>query len=210
MANFSKIINRTFSFEGGFQNYPTDQANYSCGQLVGTNMGISAVALQDYLGRCVNVNDVRSVTKATAEAIYKKKFWDDIQGDKIANNSIAELIFSQKIANPTKCLQLVGASLKNFGKNGNLSYPFSDETIKQINQLAPKQFYKDLWQRNMDWYESLSASHPEFAQGWINRLNKLSYSSFPVWGFLLIFLALGGGLYVLNYYHKINLLKLIK
>ena len=78
MANFDRIVEQTFSFEGGFQNYTSDNANYSCGQLAGTNNGISAIALQQYLGYCVTESDVRAVTKAKAKEIYRKQFWTPI------------------------------------------------------------------------------------------------------------------------------------
>jgi len=67
---FKKIL----AMEGGYQDNPHDRGNYSCGKLVGTNMGVSAVALSTWLRRCVTVDDVKNLSVTDAKNFYSWYF----------------------------------------------------------------------------------------------------------------------------------------
>ena len=130
MANFQPIYENTLKKEGGFQNSPNDSANYcysfvngkrTRGALIGTNRGISATALQVYLGRCPSVAEMKAVTPELAYKIYKKNFWDKINGDIIKSQSVASMIFQMRIG------------------SGNLIH-----ARQAINNASRKQFKKEL------------------------------------------------------------------
>lgn len=64
--------------EGGFGADPTDPGNWTggavgSGRLAGTKFGISAAAWPDL--------DIAQLTLAAAQAIYRRDYWDCIQGD---------------------------------------------------------------------------------------------------------------------------------
>jgi len=94
MAIFTKeFIKHVLDFEGGYQSDPTDKANYnSLGQLVGTNHGISAICMEQYLKKPPSKDVMLSVTSELSTKILKTMFWDVIKGDYIQNQSVAEYI----------------------------------------------------------------------------------------------------------------------
>jgi lysozyme family protein len=102
MADFKVAASRTNRFEGGYQCYPDDNGNWTGGKkglgfLIGTNRGITAPELMQFIGRLPSVNDMKNLTHADALLIYKKKFWDKIKGDEINSQELANQIYDMSV-----------------------------------------------------------------------------------------------------------------
>lgn len=179
MANFATIVDKTLNFEGGYQAFANDSANYnSLGQLVGTNHGISAQAYESYLGFPPTVTQIKGITTNIAKAVYKKLFWDKMMGDYIVNDSVAHIIFDSYIA--TGNLKLSRQGINDAGGNvdvGNI--PFNSYTLSNVNGLPPQLVFEKVKQRNIDQRIYLAESNPDkygmFLQGWLNRLNAITF-----------------------------------
>lgn len=184
MADFQAIVDKTFKFEGGFQNYATDSANYSCGNLIGTNRGISAIALQTYYGRCVNEADVRAITHDLAVKIYKQNYWDKVRGDDIKNQSVAHLVFDSYIGNPTTSKRMVQQTLSDLGKDITVKTPYPDAVVEAINDCNSRKFFETFWDIRKKEFERICKFKPEFCNGWMNRLNKITYEGSSASDFL--------------------------
>lgn len=180
MANFATIVDKTLNFEGGYQAFPNDSANYnSLGQLVGTNRGISAIAYETYLGFPPTATQIHAITPAIAKAVYKKLFWDKMKGDEILNDSVAHIMFDSYIA--TGNLRLNRQGIADAGGNvdqGNV--PYNNYTVGVINTLNPQALFNAVKQRNIDQRIHLAETQPSkygmFLQGWLNRLNAITFS----------------------------------
>lgn len=72
--NFEAVMEHIFAFEGGYVDHPRDPGG-------ATNMGITIGTLRDYRGKAVTKDDVRNLTKEEAREIYRKRYWDVIEGD---------------------------------------------------------------------------------------------------------------------------------
>ena len=179
MANFIPIVEKTFKFEGGFQQYSTDSANYnSRGELIGTNRGISAIALEEYLGFPPSVADVMAITKELAIKIYKKLFWDKIRGDDLRDQDVADIIFATYIGNPTQSNKIVKKSLAIITrKELDIRNPYSDEIVKTINRADQKKLFYEIKEQKRLFLESLRYSKPEYINGWMNKLNTFEYQN---------------------------------
>ncbi len=177
MANFITIVEKTFDFEGGFQQYSTDRANYnSKGELIGTNMGISAIALEQYLGYPPSVADVKAIDKKLAMHIYKKLFWDKIRGDDLKDQDVGDIIFATYIGNPSQSNKIIKKSLATVtGKDLTITNPYSDKVVKAINRANQKQLFYEIKEQKRLFLESLRYSKPEFINGWMNKLNSFEY-----------------------------------
>lgn len=185
MADFTPIAEKTLILEGGYQSFPNDSANYtSSHKLVGTNFGISAIAYEDYLGREPSIEDMKALTKAKALAVYKKNFWDKLQGDKIKNHSVAHIIFDAYIASGSLGIQRVRKYINEYTGYSRVSVSrisnLNDDEIKAINGIAnQKALFELIKQGEIDARMALVNSNPakygQFKQGWINRLNKINY-----------------------------------
>lgn len=183
MADFNSIVKKTFKFEGGYQAFPNDSANYnSKGQLVGTNHGISAVAYEQYLKRPPSVADIKAITEETARKVYKKLFWDKVQGDLLKNNSVAHLVFDSFIGSGYTGLKQVrkavndtaGATVVEFGNK-----PLTVADAEAINRLPQKDYFETLHDVRGDFFKQLVVLNPVkygmFLNGWMNRINQINF-----------------------------------
>lgn len=75
-ANFAAVMAEVFRHEGGFVNHPRDPGG-------ATNLGITIGTLRDWRGKPVTVDDVRALTRAEAEQIYRSRFWQPVAGDQL-------------------------------------------------------------------------------------------------------------------------------
>lgn len=180
MASFEIAIEKRFPLEGGFQNHANDSANYCDGNLIGTNLGISAVGYKAFYGVCPTVAQMMSLTKDQAKTIFKNKFWDVINGDKIKNQSVSELMFLYEIGNPSTLsdLKKIANDVKGTKTIVEDDSQITDSEIEIINSLDQQKFHETLKQWRIDFYYAIVASNPSkgvFLQGWLNGIEKYIY-----------------------------------
>lgn len=77
-SGFVASVAFILAHEGGFQNEDDDRGNWTSGVIGtgekrGTNFGISAMSYPTL--------DIRKLTRADAEAIYRRDYWDKVRGD---------------------------------------------------------------------------------------------------------------------------------
>lgn len=153
MASFGPAVEKTLKWEGGLT---TDTGGL-------TNFGISQNAYPAL--------DIRRLTVDGAKAIYRRDYWDKIQGDKIADQKTAEALFDWAVnAGPGAAVKSAQRLLGFTGKaiDGGLG----PQTLAAINR-AGKPFSNTLTQARISFYENLAASNPSkygiYLQGWKKR-----------------------------------------
>ena len=80
---FEDIIDGVLKWEAGYQTNTKDSGNFYEGKLVGTNFGISARTLAEYLGRTPTSEDMQNLTKEEAKKIYKTNYYDRYKIDQL-------------------------------------------------------------------------------------------------------------------------------
>lgn len=167
MADFMSAARKTLDLEGGYQNMPQDRGNYACGRLVGTNLGISAQVLQEYLGRCPIPKDSMELTKDEALDIYRTNYWEAIDGDSFKNQSVAEIVFD------TAILQGVGAA-KRIARDamGDLAANGSTYSVEEINRLNQRAFFEKFRDNREKYIMNIGGYYLE---GWMNRLRQFDF-----------------------------------
>jgi len=73
-ANFQNCLAFTLHYEGGFSDNPRDPGGP-------TNLGVTIATLSHELGRAATIAEVKALTVAQVTPIYRKKFWNLIDGD---------------------------------------------------------------------------------------------------------------------------------
>lgn len=176
MANFDVAYNIVAGHEGGYQNNPADVGNFnSNGELVGTNWGIAAFTYEAWLGFPPSASDMMNMTQQEARQIYKANFWDDIQGDNILNQSVANIFFDGRVNHGktgTRLMQEV-LGLVQDGIVGPI-------TLGTINTTDSHLLYNAYKERRIDFYHQLVNNNPTFSvflNGWLSRIN--SFNDFP-------------------------------
>ena len=179
MADFLTAYRLVRQVEGGYQDNPNDRGNYACGDLIGTNKGIAAPTLQDWISRCPTVEDMKSLTSETAQTIYKYYFWDRIRGDSYHNQSIATMLFDTYVNQTGYFTTIVPNAIKKqvSGFGNYMSLPPSDYVIDTINNLNANKLFHDLKDEREYWYryQAEKPGQSVFLNGWLNRLNYLTF-----------------------------------
>lgn len=176
MASFDLSAAKAFKAEGGYQADPADNANYCDGKLVGTNRGISAVAYKGYYKKCPTVEDMKRLTVNQALAIYKAGYWDKINGDRIKNQSVADLMFQYIIGSGASQLSDLKAIANTTAGKKQIAEIDTSITAREaeiINSLNQATYHNNLKVWRAAFFKRLVERVPEkrkFLQGWLNRL----------------------------------------
>lgn len=189
MADFDKITAFAFKWEGGYSAYDNDAPSWCPAKgtpgakLIGTNRGISAQAYKAFYGKCPTIEEMKALTEAQAKMIYKKLFWDRIQGDKIKNNSVAQMMFQFIIGSgpgqlsDLKAIANATAGKKLFIENDQ---NFTVAQAEEINNLNQKKYWDNLKAWRHAYFIRICEYNPSlkmYLKGWQNRLNSFVFES---------------------------------
>lgn len=72
--NFAKVIPHVLKSEGGFVNNPKDPGG-------ATNKGITLNTFRRYIKPKGTVQDLKNLTVAQAETVYKRRYWDSVMAN---------------------------------------------------------------------------------------------------------------------------------
>ena len=146
---FPKMVERVLSHEGGYVNHPKDPGGE-------TNWGI---AKRSY----PNVN-IRTLTREGAIAIYRRDFWDRVQGDKLPP-ALAFQAFdaavNHGIGNAVRWLQRA-ACVADDGVIGPV-------TLAAIRKADAADLVLRFNAVRLEFYAKLS-TFPTFGRGWTRRV----------------------------------------
>lgn len=101
--NFARALAATLRFEGGYSNHPSDPGG-------ATNMGITLATLTDWRGVSVTAADVRALQKSEAAAIYRRRYWDMVNGDRLPDGidlAVFDYAVNSGVGRATRALQSV-------------------------------------------------------------------------------------------------------
>jgi lysozyme family protein len=169
MADFQTAYHLVADAEGGYQRHPNDTGNYnSRNELVGTNWGISAPVYENWINQPPTEADMRNMPAATARSIYKTRFWDDIRGDEIRSQAVANIFFDGRVNHGRTGTKIMQRVLK-IPADGVVG----PQTLQAINRANPEQLYIAYREARRAFYYELAERSPSlsvFLQGWFNRL----------------------------------------
>ena len=172
MADYKKLIPHILKWEGGWANDPDDKGGPT----------MKGITLNTYTIYCKNRGkgtptqaQLKNISQAEWEDVFKSMFWDKWQADKINNQSIANLVVDWLWASGQWGIKYPQSVLgvKVDGQVG-------PKTLAAINDYPyPKDLFNKLWQRRKAHFEGIvkaNASQKKFLKGWLNRLNDLKFS----------------------------------
>jgi lysozyme family protein len=163
---FEDIIDGVLKWEAGYQTNTKDSGNFYEGKLVGTNFGISARTLAEYLGRTPTSEDMQNLTKEEAKKIYKTNYYDRYKIDQLPED-LKEVAMHSVVMSGNKGIkdiqQLIGVE-----DDGSIG----PNTLKALE----KQKISSVELKNaiLDRYKNSEKSKwDEFGKGWTNRYNDV-------------------------------------
>lgn len=169
MAKFEIEVARVLAHEGGYVWNKFDSGGE-------TNLGITdrldgkIDGLVDVNGDSIGDVEIKNLTEAQAKQVYKTRFWDKMQGDKIESQAIAGILFDGYVnmgATAIKILQRI-LGLNDDGVIG-------PKTLEAINGANEIQLYTNYKAARIEFYADLAERKPAlkvFLKGWNNRINS--------------------------------------
>lgn len=181
MPDYRDAINKVLEHEGGFINHPNDRGGpTNWGVTMNTyNMYMTAKTGKTYIS---TVDEIKKMPKALAVDIYKKLYWDKIQGDKIKKYAVAAVIFDQAInrgvSSAIKQAQKVIKALDPFGfANIVQDGVMGPKSLEALNSVSEKPFLDSYLRESTQFYQNIVNRDPSqsvFLQGWLNRIKSLN------------------------------------
>lgn len=171
--------------EKGYSADKKDRGNYvktKWGKrFVGTNHGISAPILMEYLGRIPTQDDMKNLTYEEALEIYKKQYWTPQNLSLFNNQSIANLIYDGCVNQGIQAMKDIvrAAYIENGMQLGSLENPFQEKWIKIANTLDHQSLFNSIKDGRERRYRE-SITFKTHGTGWLNRLNSIEYSDIEI------------------------------
>lgn len=166
MADFKKYAPTLLQLEGGYAWHKDDQGGP-------TMAGVTLRVYQQYFGKKKTKEDLRDIPYGEWCHIMKDGYWDKVQGDKIDNQSLAEIIadwaVNSGLAGIRKVQEIVGC--KPDGVVGAI-------TLSLINSSDAEQLHDRIWKARQQFFINIVKKNPSqkiFMNGWMNRLNKFVF-----------------------------------
>ena len=173
---FRDYFNVLLIHEGGFVNDPDDLGG-------ATNKGITFNTLNSYAKSVLGLNSsmelLQNLTDEQAYLIYKKEYWDTINGDEIKDRELAFQIFDFKMNAGKNGIKTLQQCLNdNFGTALSIDGAWGTETLSSVNSNDSKDLYIKYREYRIEYYKEISISRPKnnkYLKGWINRANSFDY-----------------------------------
>jgi len=157
--------------EGGYQSFQNDVGNYACGKLVGTNMGVSAVAYQDWVNRCPTKSEMQNMTQETAKNFYAWYF-DRYNVYPVQNQTLAELLMNNTMGAPARAIEAEQKALNGMGYSLAIDGVRGPLTISALNAAARKNLPATYNAIRAAWVEYLGGISSEYRTAWIARMDR--------------------------------------
>lgn len=165
MAKYTKLIQKVLKWEGG---YAGNIDGMTC-----TMKGVTLATYRKFFGSNKTCKDLKEITQAEWDLIFKEGYWDKWRADEINNQSIADLLVDWTWASGRYGIILPQRVLgvKDDGVVG-------PKTIAAINNYPDqKELFWKLWIRRKRHFEDIAKNGKEkFLKGWLRRLEDFTYN----------------------------------
>lgn len=189
MANVEKLVPFIIQFEAGvtpagltgeklfekarktgYANDPDDLGG-------ATMVGVTIATYKEYCRKkgypVPTIDRLRNMTYAQWLDILKTMFWDRWQADKIANQSVAEILVDWVWASGkygiTIPQQVLGVTVDGI---------VGPKTLAALNKQNPAQFFARIVVERKAYIDRICTSRPvnnKYKRGWLNRLNAIKF-----------------------------------
>ena len=163
-SNFAKAFSLMLQSEGGFSDNPADTGNHlPDGRMGCTNLGVTQTAWEEYVGHKVSTQDMRNLTHALVEPMYRRKFWDACHCNDLPNG-VDYLVFdfavNAGVGRSAKPLQSVVGTTPD-GAIGPITLAAvtaynNPKTLINLFSIAKEEYYRSL-------------NNPIYEHGWLIR-----------------------------------------
>jgi len=188
MANYKLILPSVATFEGGLSSDPRDNCSDIKSDVIDpknglgyhTNKGVcyeTWLSASKKLGFNSSGKSFVNMTKIQWESIIKELYWNTLNLDNVNSQAIAEILFQSRWGSgPGGARTLVRFMQKklNIAQTGTMNAL----TITKLNDYTKnvskeQSLFKDIWERRLQYLQSLKKLFPIYGRGWTRRMNDI-------------------------------------
>ena len=165
------------SWEGGFVNDPGDLGG-------ATNKGVTLETFKEYRKKAglpePTVRDLKALTDAEWDNVYKRMFWDRWHADDIKDQSVANMLVDWLWASGNYGIRIPQSVLRV-----DVDGIVGPKTLAALNQQSPALFFQRLRQERKNYIERICKSRPankKYKNGWLRRVDSVRYGSLTLNG----------------------------
>ena len=168
--NFNLAVSEIFKHEGGYVDHPKDPGG-------ATNMGITRKTLASWRGikpfSKLPKSEVKSLKKTEAKAIYKKRYWDRVRGDKLPSGLDLALFDFAVNSGPARAVKTLQALLyvRRDGIIGSITLGALNKKIKRVGITK---IILDYSAKRISFLRRLK-TFSIFGKGWVRRVNLVEH-----------------------------------
>ncbi len=168
MADYKKLVPFILKWEGGFVNDPHDLGGE-------TNHGVTLATFRSVFGKKKTVSDLKEMTQAQWNIIFKKYYWDRWKADEIKDQNVANILVDWVWASGAYGIKIPQGVL-SVTADGIVGA----KTIAAVNARDGKELFDTIKEERKAYIERICKSRPQnkkFYNGWMNRINALAYET---------------------------------
>jgi lysozyme family protein len=164
-SNWKQAFEQMLASEGGFTDDERDKGNkLPDGRKGSTMLGVTQFNWENHIGHQVTHEQMRKLTPADVEPLYKKKYWDVVRADELPSG-IDYLVFDLGVnAGPGRSIKLLQSAV-GVTPDGGLG-PISMAAVLAAN---PVELIEKFSQAKEEFYRGLD-DFPVHGKGWLNRV----------------------------------------
>ena len=165
ISNWDQAFKQMLASEGGFTDDERDKGNQlPDGRKGSTMLGVTQFNWEQHVGHEVTHDQMRKLTPADVEPLYKKKYWDVVRADELPSG-IDYLVFDMGVnAGPGRSIKLLQAAVGVTPDGG-----FGPITMKAVQAADPVKLIQDFSDAKEDFYRGLN-DFKTYGTGWLNRV----------------------------------------
>jgi lysozyme family protein len=177
ISNWKLAFEQMLKSEGGFTNDERDNGNkLPDGRKGSTMLGVTQFNWEQHVGHQVTHDDMRKLTAADVEPLYKKKYWDVVRADELPSG-IDYMVFDMGVnAGPGRSIKLLQASVGVPADGG-----FGPMTMAAVQAADPVELIEQFSQNKEYFYRGLD-SFPVYGTGWLNRVAEVKLKASSMLG----------------------------
>ena len=156
-SNWKRSFELMLKSEGGWSNHPSDPGGM-------TNLGVTKRVWEQWVGRESNEKEMRSLTPAMVEPLYKRKYWDACKCDDLPEG-LDYLVFDFAVnAGPGRSIKTLQSAV-----GATPDGVIGPKTLASVRAVDPHELIEKFSVAKTEFYESLP-TFPTFGRGWLNRV----------------------------------------
>ena len=173
MASFDLFLPLLLKFEGGYVDDPDDPGGE-------TNKGITMATFRECSHQLLGVDptseNLKALTDAQAGIVYKARYWNNIAGDAISLQDLANIVCDFYVNAGTHATILLQRIMNGMGAHVVEDGAIGPASIQALAVLSQDEVYRRYKQGRISYYQNLGQKYPRFLQGWLNRVNAFADS----------------------------------